>query len=81
VNKGPVVIGITLTSFAAAFITVSIRLYSRAYLTKFRGQDDLWIIGALVSTVVGEYYSNIDSDDVLTRLAIFDWRRGAKDTM
>lgn len=40
--------GVTLTFWILAILVVFIRIYSRTWLTKFRGQDDWWILAAVI---------------------------------
>lgn len=47
-SKTALLYGVTLTFWILALFTVFIRIYARSFLTKFRGQDDWWMLAASV---------------------------------
>lgn len=47
-DRGPAIIAVDVSLAALASIVVLTRLYTRAFVTKFIGQDDWWILVAWV---------------------------------
>ena len=47
-NRGPAIIAVDVSLAALASIVVLTRLYTRAFVTKFIGQDDWWMLVAWV---------------------------------
>jgi hypothetical protein len=51
VNKGPVILGITLGTDIFAGIMVTLRAFVRLRITKGFGRDDICILAAMVSGI------------------------------
>lgn len=47
-SKVGMLYAVTLTFWTLALLTVCLRIYSRSFMSKFRGQDDWWMLGASI---------------------------------
>ncbi|KAL3418571.1 integral membrane protein [Phlyctema vagabunda] len=76
-SKAPLVLGLTTTFWGLALIIVSMRIYTRVFVNKYRGWDDLFIaIAMLFSTGdqgmkiawclvgLGQHVSKLDADQL-----------------
>lgn len=52
-DRGPLLLGVTWTTFALASITVLVRVYCRAILQSTMGWDDFAILAAVVDVPPG----------------------------